>query len=106
MEVVGGDGYVAGKVSDVWVDRTEPQVRYLEVAVKSNGRRVLVPYGFARMDGRGRCVRVRSIFAGQFAAVPGTASPDRITLREEDQISAYYGGGTLYATPSRAEPFV
>jgi photosynthetic reaction center H subunit len=106
QEVVGGDGYVAGKVSDVWVDRTEPQVRYLEVLVKSNGRRVLVPYGFAKIDVRGRCVRVRSILASQFAAVPGTASPDRVTLREEDQISAYYGGGTLYATPSRAEPFV
>ena len=53
QDVVGGDGYVAGKVCDVWVDRTEPQVRYLEVEVKSNGRRVLVPWGFVKMDGPG-----------------------------------------------------
>jgi photosynthetic reaction center H subunit len=106
QEVVGGDGYVAGKVCDVWVDRTEPQVRYLEVAVKSNGRRVLVPWGFVKMDGPGRCVRVRSIFASQFADVPGTADPDRVTLREEDQISAYYGGGTLYASPDRLGPWL
>ena len=106
QDVVGGDGYVAGTVCDVWVDRTEPQVRYLEVEVKSNGRRVLVPWGFVKMDGPGRCVRVRSILARQFADVPGTADPDRVTLREEDRISAYYGGGTLYAEPKRFGPWL
>ena len=45
-----------------------------------------------------------SILADQFADVPGIKSPDQITLLEEDKVCAYYGGGTLYATPGRAEP--
>jgi photosynthetic reaction center H subunit len=49
-------------------------------------------------------VRVRSILAAQFADVPQLANPDQITRREEDRVSAYYGGGTLYAEPSRLEP--
>jgi photosynthetic reaction center H subunit len=29
-----------------------------------------------------------------------------VTLREEDEICAYYGAGKLYATASRAEPLL
>jgi photosynthetic reaction center H subunit len=29
-----------------------------------------------------------------------------VTLLEEDKISGYYGGGTLYADPSRSEPIL
>ena len=49
---------------------------------------------------------VKSILASQFADVPGIKNPDQITLLEEDKICAYYGGGTLYATPARAEPWL
>lgn len=105
-DVVGGDGYVAGKVCDVWVDRTEPQVRYLEVALKDGSRTAILPYHFSKVDGRGRCVRVRSIFAAHFRNVPALRNPDRITLLEEERITAYYGAGTLYATPERAEPLL
>jgi photosynthetic reaction center H subunit len=38
--------------------------------------------------------------------VPGVAADNQITLREEDQITAYYAGGTLYAEPSRLEPLL
>jgi photosynthetic reaction center H subunit len=106
MEVVGADGEVAGIVHDVWVDRAEPQIRYLEVLVTSNQRHVLVPIGFARFERYRRRVIVRSIRAAHFAEVPGLAQPDQVTLREEDRISAYYGGGTLYAEPSRLGPFL
>lgn len=34
MEVFGADGRVAGTVCDIWVDRAEPQIRYLEVEVE------------------------------------------------------------------------
>jgi photosynthetic reaction center H subunit len=34
------------------------------------------------------------------------ASPDQITLREEDMVMGYFGGGTLYAKPSREEPLL
>jgi photosynthetic reaction center H subunit len=108
MSVIGADGELGGVVSDVWVDRSEPQIRYLEVQVSKDGaaRNVLVPMGFVRIDNWRRCARVRSILAAQFADVPGLANPDQITLREEDRISAYYGGGTLYANASRAEPLL
>jgi photosynthetic reaction center H subunit len=49
---------------------------------------------------------VQSILGAQFANVPRNKQPDSVTLLEEDKICAYYGGGTLYATPSRQEPSV
>ena len=106
MEVMGGDAAVGGVVRDIWIDRAEPQVRYYEVEVASNGRRVLLPSGFARVDGSERRVRVRSILAHHFADVPGTASTDSVTLLEEEKIVAYYGAGTLYAEPSRMGPLI
>ena len=105
MAVVGGDGLVAGYISDVWVDRTEPQVRYYEIELKGGARR-LVPGGFVRVDTLRRHLVVRSILSTQFAGVPVTKHPDQITLLEEDKVSAYYGGGTLYAEPSRMEPLL
>ena len=47
-----------------------------------------------------------ALLASQFANVPATKDPDRVTLLEEDKISAYYGAGTLYATPARTEPLL
>jgi photosynthetic reaction center H subunit len=38
--------------------------------------------------------------------VPTTKHPDQVTLLEEEKIMAYYGGGTLYAHPSRKEPLI
>ncbi|MDE1923080.1 MAG: photosynthetic reaction center subunit H [Gammaproteobacteria bacterium] len=105
MPVIGADGDQAGVVRELWVDRAEPQIRYLEVEI-SGGRHVLLPIHFANIDiGRGR-VKVRSILSTQFAGVPATASADEVTLREEDAITAYYAGGTLYATPARSEPLI
>lgn len=108
-DVIGADGRVAGTVSDIWVDRSEMIIRYYEVALPAEGRRkptvVLLPSGFASVDGRGR-IHVGSILSDQFAGVPKTAAPDRVTLLEEDKIMGYYAGGTLYATPARAEPFI
>lgn len=99
---VGGDGEVGGKIADVWVDRSEPQIRYLEV--DAGGRHVLVPIGFAKIHDDH--VRVRSIRGDQFARVPTTKDPNQVTLLEEEQISAYYGAGTLYAMAERAEPLL
>ena len=99
--VYGADGEVAGTVSDVWVDRSEPYIRYLEIDLES--RTVLVPITFVTFAPVGGHVHVGSILAKQFADVPGLANPDQITLQEEDRISAYYGGGLMYA---RREPVV
>jgi len=104
--VIGADGEVAGHVSDIWVDRAEVIFRYLEVDVPvANGsRHVLLPVNFSKI-GR-QSIKVRSILAHQFADVPGTRDPNAVTLLEEDRIMGYYGGGTLYATPSRQEPLL
>lgn len=105
FEVVDVHGAVAGTVSDAWVDRTETLVRYLEVTTPA-GRNVLVPMPLARIDRKYRTVRVRSVLASQFADAPTLASPDVITLREEDRIAAYFAGGQLYAEPKRSEALV
>ena len=104
MQVIAGDGNVAGQISDVWVDRAEILIRYLEVKVASNGRTVLIPHNFARITSKE--VKVRSIFAKHFEDVPGTKSTESITLMEEERIMAYYGAGTLYASPERSEPLL
>jgi photosynthetic reaction center H subunit len=128
MPVMGADGVVAGTVTDCWVDRSEPQIRYLEVALPASAgaRHVLLPMNFARVrrnqpyswvdslignkvshgpSPQGR-IMVRSILASQFADVPTTKSTDQITKLEEERITAYYAAGTLYATPARQEPFL
>lgn len=103
MTVVGADGAAGGKVVDVWVDRSEFLVRYLELETGSK-RRVLLPINFAKVHGGRGEVAVRSILGGQFEGVPGTKKGDEVTFLEEEKIMAYYGAGTLYAEPSRAEP--
>jgi photosynthetic reaction center H subunit len=105
MEVYGADRELGGIVHDIWVDRAEPQIRYLEVATLG-ARHVLLPITFAKINGRKRRITVKSILGSQFAMVPSLANPDQVTLLEEDQITAYYAGGNLYATPARAEPFL
>ena len=104
MEVFGADRMLAGTVRDVWVDRTEPQIRYLEVEI-AGPRTVLLPMTLVKINWRGQ-IYVRSILASQFAGVPALKNPDQVTKLEEDRITAYYAGGILYATPSRQEPLL
>lgn len=103
--VVGCDGNAAGTVAEAWIDRSEPQVRYLEVALAS-GSTVLLPTGFVRYDMRDRKVKVASITAAQFTTVPRIAAADQVTKREEDRITAYFASGHLYATPDRLGPWL
>jgi photosynthetic reaction center H subunit len=105
LSVIAADRRSAGTVKDVWVDRSEVIIRYLEVDVGS-GRRVLLPWNFCRVDRSRRTVHVKSILSSQFANVPATKSMDQVTLLEEDRICAYYGGGHLYATAARTEPWL
>jgi photosynthetic reaction center H subunit len=106
MAMLGLDERIAGTVVDLWVDRSEPSVRYFEVEVAGTGRNVLVPFTVCRVNARRGTVRTKAILARQFANVPVTASPERVTLLEEDKIMAYFAGGYLYATADRARPFV
>lgn len=103
LPVYGADGEQGGKVVDLWIDLAENLFRYLEVDV-AGGRRILLPMNFARV--RRDAVHVGAILGQQFADVPGTRSPGLVTMLEEERIQAYFGAGTLYAEPSRAEPLV
>jgi photosynthetic reaction center H subunit len=51
-------------------------------------------------------VEVNSIYGRHFADVPQLRNPDQVTKLEEEKISAYYGGGTLYADPKRNQPYI
>ncbi len=104
LPVMAADNHVAGRVVDLWLDQAEMVFRHVEVEIHPKGgaaRRVLVPMNFCRIH-RGM-VAVKSIISTQFADVPGTKNPVQITMLEEEKIMAYYGAGTLYATPNRAE---
>ncbi|MEO1549889.1 MAG: photosynthetic reaction center subunit H [Pseudomonadota bacterium] len=100
LPVMAGDKLIVGEIVDMWVDVPEQLIRYLEIKLIKGGNR-LVPLTLARVNGNH--VRVRSIFASQFAGVPKTKDPSVVTKLEEDKISAYYCGGKLYAG-DRSEP--
>ena len=113
MKVVGADRVVGGVVSDVWVDRSEVMIRYLEVAVTpAEGagpaaiKHVLVPMTMAVIKKAEGVVRVDAVLGGQIAGAPVLENPDQVTIYEEERICAYYGAGYLYATEKRLEPLL
>jgi photosynthetic reaction center H subunit len=81
-------------------------LRYYEVSVDGAAHSVLLPVTFSRLNKARRRVHVDAILASQFAGAPATREPDTVTLLEEEKITAYFGAGTLYATPQRAEPML
>lgn len=106
MPVVAGDGATVGTVTDMWIDEPEQLVRYLELELDpawGEGRRLL-PLTMARI--RSDKVSVGAIFGKHFAGIPQNASPRQVTLLEEDKITGYYAGGTLYASDARLGPLL
>jgi photosynthetic reaction center H subunit len=108
MKVFGADGVLGGIVTDLWVDRGEGVLRYFEVetGTESLSRRVLLPVTFSRVNASRSRINVEAILGRQFAGAPNTKDPDKVTMLEEEKITAYYGAGTLYATPQRSEPLL
>lgn len=124
--VLGADGVTAGVISDIWVDRADLMVRYLEIelpappapaaseseaspeseAAAPASRLRLIPLPMLALDGKAKQVSVRALRADQFVHVPTISATDRITLREEDQVAAFYTGGWFYAEPRRREPLL
>jgi photosynthetic reaction center H subunit len=97
LPVMSGDKEIVGRITDMWIDEPEQMVRYLELELDpkyGSGTR-LVPLTLARI--LLNRVQIHSLYAAQFAGVPKHASPRQVTKLEEDKISAYYGGGKLYA---------
>lgn len=115
LDVKGMDGSVGGKVVELWVDRSEPCLRYLEIEVTGGGRR-LVPVPFMRIprakgwfpfmspSPSASHVQIDVLKAGDFDGIPQTKTADLVTLLEEDKISAYFGAGSLYNSELRYGP--
>lgn len=106
MDVYGADNVKGGVVTDLWVDRSEAIIRYLEVNTGSTEapHSVLLPVPFAVIKGSKQRVDVDAVFGHHFKDVPTTKDASSVTRLEEDKISGYYGGGKLYAEPDRLEP--
>jgi photosynthetic reaction center H subunit len=106
LPVMGGDGKQGGTVKDIWIDSTEMMFRYLEVETQTSSgpRHVLVPMPFALV--RRNQVEVHAIYGRHFADVPQLRNNDQVTKLEEEKISAYFGGGTLYADAQRSQPLI
>jgi photosynthetic reaction center H subunit len=106
FSVIANNGVAVGEITDVWVDRSEYVVRYLEVALAEEfgGRVVLLPTGFIKIKGKQGVIICNFINPAQFATVPALRNPDVITRLEEDKICAYYAGGQLYGKIGRMEP--
>jgi photosynthetic reaction center H subunit len=102
--VVGGDGEVVGRITDMWVDVPEQMVRFLTVDLnpEGTGKTRLIPMNMSKISSDR--VTVRSLHSHNWENVPVTKKVDEVTLLEEDKIMAYYAGGTLYAAPSKTQP--
>jgi len=103
--VYGADHEIAGKVTDLWIDRADRLIRYLQVQLV-NGRSITVPFNVSTVVRRRKAVNVDAVTAVQFNDAPAIGGADVITLYEEERVQAYFGGGYLYATPSRMEPLL
>lgn len=103
MKVTAADGVVAGTVRDVWIDRAEHMVRYLEVET-TGGKTVLAPMAMASVSAAG--ISIDAINAADYDSVPQLSTPGEITRYEEERIIGYFGGGYLYANTDRQEPWL
>ncbi|WP_373476667.1 photosynthetic reaction center subunit H [Sphingorhabdus sp.] len=104
MSVIAADGAIAGTVTDLWVDRAEHVIRYLEI--DTGGKKILAPMAMSKIKGRLGQVEIDAINAADFAGVPTPETAGQITFYEEERIVAYFGGGYLYANRARQEPLI
>jgi len=96
--VVGRDGEVIGRVTDMWVDVPEQMVRFLTLDLnpEGSGNMRLIPMNICRiLPDR---VLVKSLTKSAWEGIPKTKSMEQVTLAEEDKIMAYYAGGNMYAS--------
>jgi len=106
--VVGNDGKVAGEIVDVWIDRAEYIIRYLEAELVPalGGRRIIIPSTFIKINNKLGVINCNFLRADLFATIPALKNPEVITRLEEDKIMGYFGGGQLYGKIGRLEPIL
>jgi hypothetical protein len=59
-----------GKVTDLIIDEVALNARYLVCTYALDGRRILIPTGFARLDDRGKVVHLDFITREEIARIP------------------------------------
>jgi len=98
--VMGGDGEVIGRATDMWIDVPEQMVRYISVDLnpEGSGKTRLIPMNMAKI-GTDRVV-CKSMTADLWEGIPQTKSATEVTLLEEEKIMAWFGGATMYAKPN------
>ncbi len=108
MRVIAMDGIDVGGVIELWIDEVEHEVVFLEVELTgvAASPRILIPQMYVRYRPRQRQVQVRALRAADFADIPRTRDPDRITRLEEDKILGYFGGGAMYSTGNTRGPLL
>lgn len=118
MDILSADNKVVGTIKDLWIDRGEQLARYVEIELTSAyapaasdgedganiSRTVLAPLTLVNISPRldinnlklETKAKIHSINADQFADAPRIKQPNRITLLEEDKVSAYFAGGHFF----------
>jgi hypothetical protein len=88
-----------GKVSDLIIDEQALNARYLVCTFPLQGRRILIPTGFARLDDRGKTVHLDFVTREEAQRLP---TYDGLPLSEEQQINLETAitGREHVATPS------
>jgi photosynthetic reaction center H subunit len=98
LAVLGCDGLKGGTVTDIWVDRSEQLIRYLEVSTGSGfaDRSVLLPMQMCIVDGGGTCgegschhlgpVRTGAGYGQLGAGHPARGGKDRRLLRRRSPL--------------------
>jgi photosynthetic reaction center H subunit len=105
-DVISNDGKVVGHITDVWIDRAEYIIRYLEMTRLDSlgGGIAILPSTFVKLKPRRHEILCNFLRSDQFATVPQLRNPDVITLLEEDKLMGYFAGGQLYGKTGRLEP--
>lgn len=98
LVVMGGDGEIIGRITDMWVDVPEQMVRYLTVDLnpEGTGKTRLIPMTMALI--KSDHVKVKSLHAHNWEGIPQQRTAVEITLLEEEKVMAWFAGGTMYAT--------
>jgi photosynthetic reaction center H subunit len=106
FEVFANDDKLVGHITDVWIDRAEYIIRYLEMSrlASFGGGTVILPSTFVKINNKRHEITCNFLRSDQFATVPQLKNPDVITLLEEDRLMGYFAGGQLYGKASRTEP--
>lgn len=109
-EIRSADDREIGEVDELIVDTQAMKVRYLdcalnedELGLEEQGRHILIPVGFARLDEDDETVQVDRLTTDEVARLPEfTGLP--IQREEEEELETAFAGGAAPPEPERPAP--